>query len=96
MKNKYFIWSSVFAIYPIILEVLLGDRYMSFLYKNLFPIRLADLIINIIINSVYVSVILGLIFGVICLIKTKFQNIYAWIPVVICLLFLLSYIVGLF
>lgn len=96
MKNKYFIWSSVFAVYPIILETLLGDRYMSFLYENVFPMKLADLIIDIIINSGYVSVILGLIFGVICLIKTKFKNIYVWIPISMCLLFLLSYIVGLF
>lgn len=96
MKNKYFIWSSIFAIYPIIQEILLGDRYMSFLYENIFPMRLASLIIDITINSVYVSVILGVIFGVICLIKTKLQNIYVWVPIVLCLLFILSYIVGLF
>jgi hypothetical protein len=95
MKNKYFIWSSFFAIYPIFLE-LLDDGYMSFLYRNVFPMKLADLIINIIINSVYVSIVFGIIFGIICLVKTKFQNIYVWIPIALCLLFVFSFIVGLF
>lgn len=95
MKNKYFIWSSVFAIYPIILE-LLGNGYVSFLYKNVFSMKLANLIIDIIINSVYVSTVLGVVFGIICLIKTKFQNIYVWIPIALCLLYVLSFIVGLF
>lgn len=40
---------------------LLGDGYMSFLYKNLFPMRLAGLVIDIIINSVYVSTVLGIV-----------------------------------
>jgi hypothetical protein len=96
MKNKYFIWSSVFALYPILLGFVFNDTQIGFLYENIRNAKIVNLVMDIIINSVYVSVILGIILGVICLFKSKFQNIYVWIPIALCLLFTLSIIVGLF
>jgi hypothetical protein len=95
MKNKYFILSTIFALYPIVLNFIFNDAQISYIYSHIYPMKLADLILDIIINSVYVSVILGIIFGIICLIKSKFQNIYVWIPIALSFLFALSYVVGL-
>lgn len=96
MKNKYFIWSSVFALYPIALSFVFNDTQISFLYDNIRNPKIVNLVMDIIINSPYVAVILGISFGVICLAKSKFQNIYVWIPIALCLLFTLSIIIGLF
>ncbi len=92
MKNKYFILSWVFTLYPIILNFVFNQSQIAFIYDHMPSIKLAGLITNIIIGSLYVSVVLGVIFGVICLVKTKYQHIYVLIPISICILLGLSYI----
>jgi uncharacterized membrane protein len=92
MKNKYFILSSIFAIYPIMLSIIFTDKVIFYLSDLPYFKKTISVIIDLIINSPYIAVILGLVFGIICLIKTKFQNIYVWVPLALCLLFMMSYI----
>lgn len=92
MKNKYFILSWIFTLYPIILNFVFNQSQISFIYDHISSIKLADVITGIIINSTYISVVLGITFGIICLIKTKFQNIYVLIPIAISTLLGLSWL----
>ena len=92
MKNKYYILSWIFTLYPIILNFVFNQSQISFIYDHVTSIKLAGVITSIIIYSTYVSVALGVIFGLICLVKTKYQNIYVLIPMVISLLLGLSWL----